>query len=166
MTIKEAKEWLGKYPDDAEIYSHVVARNGRGGTFEEKLLFDGSYLEEKDGRKTVYLSYGFEIGWRNAHPEFQTPADQEAEADEEFRRGILVDLRQAFGEMTPFATEETPFGALDEASEHDWSALLATCRNLKNSGATSYVPDSVEQLKAFNTFGDLIDYLVDGPSHD
>lgn len=166
MTIKEAKEWLGKYPDDAEIYSHVVARNGRGGTFEEKLLFDGSHLEEKDGRKTVYLSYGFEIGWRNAHPEFKPPADQEAEANEESRNAILADLRQAFGELTPFATEETPFGALYDAGEHKWADLLKTCRNLYSEGAIIYVPDSVEQLKAFNTFGDLIDYLINGPSHD
>lgn len=75
MTIRELKDWFGQYPDDAVVHARVVARNGRGGTFEEQLLLADSHHDEKEN--VVYVNCGFEIGWLNAHPEFQTPAGQD-----------------------------------------------------------------------------------------
>ena len=81
MTIKELKDWLAQFPDDATVMARVIARNGRGGTFQEDLILTSSHLDEKDGEKLAYIDFGFEIGWLNAHPEFQPPTETEEEEE-------------------------------------------------------------------------------------
>lgn len=66
MTIKELKDTLSQYPDDARIVARVIARNGRGGTFEEQLVLNDSHHDEQEN--AVYLNCGFEIGWLNRLP--------------------------------------------------------------------------------------------------
>ena len=77
MTIKELKDWLAQFPDDATVMARVIARNGRGGTFQEDLVLTGSHLDEKDGEKLAYIDCGFEIGWLDNHPEFAPQPEPE-----------------------------------------------------------------------------------------
>lgn len=158
MTIKELKDTIGQYPDDAQIVARVIARNGRGGAFEEQLILNDSHHEEEDN--TVYLNCGFEIGWLNAHPEFQPPAEPEAKTYDEARREIFEDLGVALGrEVKP---EQTLSGlTLDEIR-----TVLGACDHLVGNGSrspdstASRTPGTRERLLSLWTFGNLVDYML------
>lgn len=158
MTILELKDWLDKYPDTAQIHASVVARNGRGGTFEEQLLFDGSHHDERTN--TVYMTFGFEIGWLNAHPEFQPPAEPEAGRPyEELEADILTILS---GLLDRSVDRDTTFESLRLTGEQ-LDDILRVTQGIRIDRTTDYAPETVEQILACKTLGGLIDYCIDGP---
>ena len=81
MTNKELQEKLKQYPDDAVVHAELFTRNGRGGAFREDLLLSSMGYFEKEN--TLHIGCAFQIGWLNAHPEFQPPSEPEEDDDEE-----------------------------------------------------------------------------------
>lgn len=81
MTNKELQEKLKQYPDDAVVHAELFTRNGRGGAFQEDLLLNSMGYFEKENM--LHIECAFQIGWLNAHPEFQPPAEPEEEEPEE-----------------------------------------------------------------------------------
>lgn len=81
MTNKELQEKLKQYPDDSVVHAELFTRNGRGGTFQEDLFLNSMGYSEKEN--TLHIDCALQIGWLNAHPEFQPPSEPEEEESEE-----------------------------------------------------------------------------------
>lgn len=81
MTNKELQEKLKQYPDDAVVHAELFTRNGRGGAFQEDLLLNSMGYFEKEN--VLHIECAFQIGWLNAHPEFQPPPEPEEDEEEE-----------------------------------------------------------------------------------